>query len=335
MPSITLSLPAAIGLFALFLIIGAVLVYFAIRSTPEAIIEITPTNTATITPSPTETVTQPPPTSTRTPLPSPTPITYLVQEGDTCLGIAAFFDISVQSIVTLNNLPAACDNLYVNQPLEIPHPTPTTTPLPSATMSVAEQTEVACEKIEYVVQDNDTLGSIATNYGVPMDAIRDENGLTGDTVFLGQRIMIPLCRRFATPGPSPTPTPPPPYPGPNLLLPPDGAPFSLSDDVITLQWSSVGTLRDNEAYFVTIEDVTEGKGEKLNDYVTDTKFIVPNTLRPNDSIPHIFRWWIQVVRQAGTDEDGNPLWESGGTISEQRVFSWTGIVAESSPTPIP
>ena len=128
MPSVTLSLPAAIGLLALFLTIGAVLVYFALKQTPEVIVPATATPTATMTTTPTLTTTPVPPTTTYTPEPSATPQTYLVQENDTCLGIAAFFGVSVQSIVTLNGLPAACDTLYINQPLLIPQPTPTVTP---------------------------------------------------------------------------------------------------------------------------------------------------------------------------------------------------------------
>jgi len=54
-------------------------------------------------------------------------------------------------------------------------------------------------------------------------------------------------------GASPTPTLPPPYPPANLLLPPDGAPFDTANSIITLQWASVGTLRENEAYAVTVE----------------------------------------------------------------------------------
>jgi LysM repeat protein len=134
MPSITLSLPAAIGLLALFLGIGAVIVYFALRKAPEAIIPPTATSTITATATGTQTATNTPlPTLTNTPEPSPTPITHLVQANETCIGIALFYNVSVQSIVTLNNLPTACDTLYINQPLLIPQPTPTTTPLPSAT----------------------------------------------------------------------------------------------------------------------------------------------------------------------------------------------------------
>ena len=333
MPAITLSLPAAIGLLALFLAIGAVMVYFALQSTPEAIIQMTPTSTETVTPTPSNTPTLPPPTITHTPQPSPTPITYQVQADDSCLGIAAFFKIDLNSLITLNNLPIACDTLSIGQSLLIPQPTPTSTPLPSATFSVAEQTEAACEKVEYVVQENDTLGSIATNYNVPMEVIREENGLPGDTVIIGQTIIIPLCRQFATPGPSPTPTPPPPYPAPNPLLPADGAPFTIADNEITLQWASVGTLRDNEVYAVYIEDATAAQGVTLLDYVTDTRYIIPATLRPTENRAHAFYWWVVVVRQEGTDENGNPIWTSAGSLSDNRVFTWTGGGAAVTPTP--
>jgi hypothetical protein len=57
MPEITLSLPGAISLLALFLTIGAVLVYFALRSKPEVVVPMTPTVTVTITPTSTQTPT--------------------------------------------------------------------------------------------------------------------------------------------------------------------------------------------------------------------------------------------------------------------------------------
>lgn len=334
MPAITLSLPGAIGLLALFLIIGAVIVFFALRQAPEAVAPPSATATITVTATNTQTPTNTPlPTLTSTPEPSPTPITYSVKENDTCIDIAAFFKVSVQSIVTLNNLPAACNTLYIGQSLQIPQPTPTATALPSATYSVAEQTEAACQKVEIIVQSNDTLGSISANYNVPMEAIKEENGLPGDIVYLGQALVIPLCRQFATPGPSPTATPPPPYAAPNLLLPANGAPFTIADDAINLQWASVGSLSENESYRVTIEDLTAGQGPTLIDQVTDTKYIVPVTIRPTDRSAHVFSWYVEAVRITGSDENGNPIWSTAGAASTPRYFSWTGAPQASTPTP--
>lgn len=334
MPSITLSLPAALGLLALFLGIGAIMVYFALRQAPQAIIPptSTPTITATATGTQTPTVTSLP-TLTNTPEPTSTPVTYSVKANDTCIGIALFFNVSVQSIVTLNNLPTECNTLYINQPLLIPQPTPTITAMPSATYSLAEQTEAACQKVEIIVQSTDTLLSISTNYNVPMEAIKEENGLSNDTVFLGQPLTIPLCRKFATPGPSPTATPPPPYAAPNLLLPANGAPFSIADDSITLQWASVGSLQEIESYRVTIEDLTAALGPSLVDQVADTKYIVPSNLRPTDGVAHIFSWTIEVVRVSGSDESGNPIWVSAGAASSPRYFTWIGAPSLNTPTP--
>ncbi|MBT3337022.1 MAG: LysM peptidoglycan-binding domain-containing protein [Anaerolineae bacterium] len=332
MPKITLSLPAALGFLAFFLIVGAGAVYFGLQQTGQVIPPTdipTPTVTVTVTPTATATLT---PTLVPTPTPQP-PFDYTVASGDTCGGIAVAFGVSVQSIIILNNLPASCNSLVIGQALKIPYPTPTVTPFPTATLEGIAATEAACEKVLITVQENDTLSSIAANYAVPQEAVKAFNGLSTDTVFLGMQIQIPLCMRAATPGPTPTPTTPPPYPAPNLLLPADGASFTLADDVVTLQWASIGVIRDNEVYQVTVEDVTEGEGRRLIEYVTDTKFIVPVTFRPEDNLPHVMRWNVTTVRQAGTDEQGEPIWESAGALSKERVFSWTGAAPEATQAP--
>lgn len=331
MPQITLSLPAALGLLALFLLIGAVMVFFALRNQqPEVVAAAPPTITPTLEVTLTATFTEAPPTATSTPEPTPTPVQYVVQPGDTCLGIAGLFEVSIVAITLENNLSSDC-LLSPGTTLFIPQPTATVTPLPTATFSSLQETEQACTKDNYIVKDNDTLSSIAASYNISQSAIKEENGLVGDTVFLGQPLVIPLCMRSTPMGPTVTPTPLPPYPAPNLLLPADGAPFTTSDDTITLQWASVGTLRDNEAYAVTVEDVTEGQSRKLVRYVTDTKFIVPATFRSTDQNPHVFRWSIETVRQAGTDSDGNPAWEPAGASSMQRVFTWSSSAPAATP----
>ena len=332
MPEVTLSLPAALGALAVILLIGASGVYFGLRagiggqlSEPTAV--LTGTTTATVTPTPTETA---PPTAipTETPLP---PVDYTVRAGDTCGGIAVAFSVSVQSIVILNNLPSSCI-ISEGQVLKIPYPTPTPAPPPTEIPNEATQTAQACEKVPYTVQENDTISSIALNYNVPIDAIKFYNGLSTDNVFLGQTILVPLCERAATPGPTPTATLPPPYQAPPLLLPPDGAAFTLANDVVSLQWASIGTLRENERYQVTIEDVTAGQGRRLTEYVTEQKFIVPTSFRPNDDMAHVIRWWVTTVRQNGVDEQGQPIYESAGAVSEKRVFTWVGVAVEGTPS---
>ena len=323
LPQVTFSLPTILGLFLLFLAIGAGLVYLATQRTEAAVAEPTPSPTVTFTATITVTPTPTTPVPTDTPMPTPTPVSYTVASGDSCSTIAFRFGISIQSIVLLNDLPAACDTLFIGQELKIPQPTPTATALPTATLSEAEATRDACGEVEYTVQDNDTLSSISINYAVSIATLKEYNGLVNDTVRSGQAIKIPLCQRQATPGPSPTPTPPPPYSAPNLLLPADGTAFTLlGDNTITLQWAAVGTLRENESYAVNVLDVTKGTNETLIEYVTDTKYILPDSVRPTDNTPHIIRWWIVPVRQVGTDAAGNPVWETAGEASLWRDFVW-------------
>jgi LysM repeat protein len=331
LPEITLSLPIALGLMVLLLAIGAGTVFAALQSTGR-VVEPTATPTLTVTPTITFTPTaSPTPTlePTFTPLP---PIEYTVRSDDNCITIAYTFGVSVSSIIALNNLPVACDNLVVGQKLLIPQPTPTPSPQPTNTLSPAEATEAACQKLEYTVTANDTLSIIAARYNVSMESIKSYNGLTSDIVYEGQVLQIPLCERLPTPGPTPTPTPPPPYPAPNLLLPANGAVFTAANDTVTLQWAAVGTLRDNEAYAVTIEDLTEGKGRRLVEYVTDTKFIVPAAFRPVDTVPHVLQWFVVPVRQTGTSLDGKPIYEQAGAPSAFRVFVWW---AAGAVTPAP
>jgi LysM repeat protein/ribosomal protein L40E len=330
MPEVTLSLPAALGLLVVFLVIGAAALYFTLQGTHKIqspTVTPSPTETATITPTPTETLV---PTETPTLTPEP-PIEYTVKSGDNCITIASLYGSSVAAIVSLNSLNSTCTNLSIGQVIKVPRPTPTPLPPPTATLEPAEATRAACQTVEYTVQANDTLSNIAINYNVSIKAIREWNGLSTDSVQIDQQLKIPLCMRAATPGPSPTPTTPPPYPAPNLLLPADGAPFTLANDAVSLQWASVGTLRENEAYQVTVEDVTSGTGRKDIQYVIDTKYILPVTFRPQDNVPHVMRWWVVSVRQTGTDEQGNPIWSTAGAISTLRTFSWSG--ASPAPTP--
>jgi hypothetical protein len=86
---------------------------------------------------------------------------------------------------------------------------------------------------------------------------------------------------------------------------------------------------------VTVLDVTNGTGEKVVNYVTDTKFIVPAEIRPDDNNPHIIRWWVIPVRQAGTSKEGNLIWDTAGESSIWRDFVWMVKSGAAGVTPTP
>ena len=325
LPEVRLSLPIAIGLLILILLMGGGVVFALLQNTgrvvePTALPTDTFTPTITFTPTTTYTPTM---VMSATPL---APIEYTVKDGDLCSSIAALFNISIQSIVLENNLSSDC-YLSPGMVLSLPQPTPTITPFPTGTLTGSEATLAACGSYDYVVGNTDTLFGIALNFGVSTDIIRQYNGLLNDIVVAGSTLHIPLCERV-TPGPTSTATNPPPYEAPNLLLPADGSSYNTSGETITLQWAGVGTLLSNEAYEVNIEDITGGSGRKLVDYVTDTKYIVPMSFRPSDPSPHVIKWYVQSVRQSGSQNDGTPIYTSAGSRSDSRTFIWSGVAVQ-------
>jgi len=329
-PEFQLSLPLAIGMLVLAIVVGGGLTFFGLSQT-DRLAEPTEIPSATATASLTPTGTPEIPTQTSTPVPTLPPSSYTVQQNDTCGSIAAIFNVSVQSIVLQNALDANC-SLFIGQVLQVPQPTYTPTPEASPTLSELQATIEACDTDIHVVQEGDTLSLIAQSYGVPLEAIQQWNGLTSDTAFLGQRLVIPYCERVFVGGATVTPTAAPPYPAAELLLPIDGDSFDLGNDVVTLQWSSVGALRENEAYQVTIIDVTSGQNERIVEEVIDTSYSVPATMRPSDGQPHIFRWFVVPVAQIGVDSEGLPVYTQGGSTSESRVFTWSGSAGPAPTT---
>lgn len=326
LPEVRLSIPIAIGLLALFLIVGGGLTYVALAQTggiapPAAVVSPSVSPTATLSPTPAT------PTVTPTPQATFTPLAYTVQLGDVCGGIAFAFNIQPQDIILANSLDANC-SLSVGQILQIPQPTFTPTPAASATLSELEATIAACPTQDHVVQEGESMSLIAVTFGVPMEAILEWNGLTSDVAFVGQHLSIPLCERTFVAGATVTPTIAPPYPAPEPLLPANGAPFQSASDTITLQWSSVGALRGNEFYQVTVVDITGGQNQRIVDEVKDTSFIIPTSFRPTDGQTHIFSWFVVPVAQIGVDAEGLPVFVTGGPGSEVRYFSWSGASAQ-------
>ncbi len=330
LPEVVLTLPIALGLLVLFLAVGGGLGYLEWSALNRpATPTLLPTSLQPPTASPTPTATQ-----MVTPVPSATaqpPFEYTVASGDTCGGIAVQFDISVQSLIILNNLPVACNNLAVGRKLKIPYPTATPLPPPTSTFEPGDATKAACNAVRYTVQQNDTLSIIADTYGIPQAIIKEFNDLEADYVVIGRTILIPLCARTGALGPTSTATLPALYPAPDLLVPSDGAPFTRTDGEIALQWASLGVLGGDEAYEVVVEDVTAGEGHSLVGYVTDNKYIVPEAFRSHDRVPHLLRWWVQPVRKSGLDEHGQTVWSLAGNASERRDFTWIGEMDTSTP----
>lgn len=100
---------------------------------------------------------------------------YVVQKGDTLYSIAQRYNTTPSAIISLNNL--STDVLSVGQTLTIP--------------ADVESTGEDIVTNTYVVQRGDSLYSIARDYGVSVERLREENGLTTDVLTIGQVLTIP------------------------------------------------------------------------------------------------------------------------------------------------
>lgn len=319
---VSVPVPVLVGFVSLLVLGGLALTLFSWGVNP--FLDPTSTATSTMTRQPTFT---PYPTSTPTNLPTSTPLPALahkVQEGDSCIRLAVIYDVSVQSILQLNGFVQACP-IFVGQEVLVPQPT--STPAPTATQTLAPQALTQVARPTHVVSAGESLSSIAAYFGVSFRAMSEINGkLPPDyAITVGETLVIPIDIPIPTEGPTPTATPLPPYMAPVLLYPSDGAMVSSIEQTVGLQWASIGELQENESYKVVVEDVTANSDRRIEATTLTNRHIVTVEMKPYEASPHVFKWTVVVVRQAGTTSDGKPLFEPAGATSEERTFTWTGI----------
>lgn len=152
-------------------------------------------------------------------------IIYTVVRGDTLYAIARRYNTTVSELMRYNSLSSTL--IYVGQRLLIP---------------VANVPQGPSEPIVYVVQPGDTLSGIARRYNTTVVAIKQYNGLNRDTIYVGQRLQVPVGTNV------PNPPPPPPTPGtveriqfrPGANSDTRGGAVSASDPRRYVLWAAAG-----------------------------------------------------------------------------------------------
>lgn len=112
---------------------------------------------------------------------------YTVKSGDTLGKIAERHAITVRHIQALNGLTGTV--ISVGQQLKLSGNTPklpARTPVPARAATAAK-----VQATRYTVKRGDTLGVIASRYGVSVSAIQHANNLKSDVIAVGQRLSIP------------------------------------------------------------------------------------------------------------------------------------------------
>ena len=274
----------------LVLVIVGLIVFWWRWDDQRRALALTPSPTATATATPTITPTAtltPTATPTATPAPTATPIVHTVRQGDTYLGIANLYGISLDALLAANNLTTD-DILRPGQTLNIPAeeadaPLPTPEPLTGL--------------INYPVEPGDTVESIAIRFNIDPSVILEKNDIPDPTKLqVGEVLIIPLGDVTPEPQSQSTPTPTPPVRPPMVISPANGAIFA-GDSLPLLRWVAESILPDDVWYQVELmygdPHLTE-----INPIRTKASSLrLDKSLRPpDDAASFEIRWWVSLVR---------------------------------------
>lgn len=105
-------------------------------------------------------------------------VIYTVKSGDTLSTVAERYNVSVTKLKRANRLTS--NMLRVGERLEIP-----------SADRVERNVKPAPETRVHVVRSGDTLSEIGERYGVSVSKLRSANGLRGNNLRIGQRLVIP------------------------------------------------------------------------------------------------------------------------------------------------
>lgn len=143
---------------------------------------ITPSSLPAFSKTPSATVTLTPKSPTSTAIPTQAPVVHVVKSGEMLLAIAAQYDLSVETVMMVNEITDPT-TLQIGQKLLIPvTPTPQfkTSPTPTPRL------------IFYTIEPGDTLLAIALAHDTTVEALMRANWLNDPTALqIGQKLVIP------------------------------------------------------------------------------------------------------------------------------------------------
>ncbi|WP_201609948.1 LysM peptidoglycan-binding domain-containing protein [Psychrobacter submarinus] len=118
------------------------------------------------------------------------PESYVVQSGDTLIGTANRFGLSVTQLATYNNLSSRADLLRGQKLWLVPGKVTAPAVTPAAPSRKRAQSTTATKS--YKVQSGDGLIALAKQFGISTQALANLNGIgSTDSLYVGQTLKIP------------------------------------------------------------------------------------------------------------------------------------------------